>query len=1034
MIRKKIVKYVIVVLLVGVIFFSKNLLLSASSSDLNYIDLLSEEYTSSDKYVYNSIQIDIDDYKTTWNGYNGVGRGEGYGQRNVASGSSYRFDDNDIVNIIPKDLFFMVGEYHYLGEEYGFYICTEDNNYTYRSCVLVYDVDYTIPNYYASNSTCEIRVLFQCWYDGMDRNKSALGNLIVSEKDRAVVFLYNDDSLYLKNLSVGVDLENRDELNYGDENYQLIDYTNFDILDKGDYISYQEGYVVPKELPAKLGSNPDYELNTFEQILMIGMKNVLDKIGLEPILWLEKLQYFNVDENEDGKYDAFKVLQDFASGYDQVLEKEEFVRGAVCSTRSQTDDYNAKICVDGKFRVFTKFEGPIKVSERNYMKLNYDLSVTVVNEENNSTSTVTNSREFVYSKKMHLINKDEVQSAEIDQDLDNTAFFFRSTENQNLYFCAYGSENLSIKIYDNDGTLISSGINTILLGCLIDTSYIIIIDGEKNSKVIFNISETSGKYTSIDANNLNNIYLELEESNYILNIGNEEDGVYCFDFKSFINSNLLITIEDIEGNIIESEFEISLEQKYFAFYLNENNVYIIKIKNQELSNGSIHINIFNTAENMVNLNCLYNKDIDLTNEMVSNSYITYKNLYYINNRNAGFYNFELVVKNEDGEEIYLPQNSINIFNYNDDELELQYNVSGYQKSARNVENENGICAYLSRKGYFYLHILIPSGDYSEITLKVTSVDYQEIDIMDKMEEEFVETIITENMDYDYVKQIEINQTAKYRININIDSLENVSNIRVLMLKNIYNSSTNTYYKVDQFCIEINKLSDSIEISLTPGLYYIGYFDNSNENKISITFERELQINSYSYSAMITDPDSVTLCGSEVNLNNGLYRGNTITEGFTRYIYLNNTGGISNSRTDYYWYSSNDSVATVSGYGTVLAKNVGSDTTIKIYAVYKNDPSIIFIKTFIIKVETNTEEIIVPLTMTVNLNETKSINLGNSAPYNFLQYYSWYSDDTEIATVDYFGRVSGVSKGQTIIWGKYYIYNERVTIKIIVNII
>lgn len=1030
---KKILKIIIVIMFVQCFFLYRNLLVHAESSNMDYINALAKEYTNSDKYVYDNTQIDIDNYKITWNGYDGVGRGAGYGQRNMATDGSYRIDDNDIVKIVPKDLFYQVGEYHYLGEEYGFYIYTEDLGYTYRSCVLVYDVDYTIPNYYTSTSTCEIRVLFQCWYDGMDRKKSKFGNTIVSGKDRAVAFLYSDDTLYLQNLTVGVDLKNRDNLNYGDENYQLVDYTNFDIIDNGDYISYQDGYVVPKEISQKLKSNKEYELNGFEQVAMIGMKNILSKIGLGAINWVEKIKYINYDEDSDGNFDAFRVLKDFASGYDQVLQKEEFVRGAVCTTKSNSNSYNPKICVGGKFIVTTKFEGPIKVYERNYMNLNYDLSITVINEKNNSASTVNKSREFTYSKKMNLANKEKILVDKIDHDLNNIAFFFRTVETQKLYFNVYSTNSITMEIYDNEGNKISRGMNSIALECIKNTSYIIIISGEKGSQVIFNISETEGKNNLIEPNDLNIVNLRLSESNHILNIGNEPEGIYCFDFKSCINANLLITIEDIDGNIIEPEFRITLEQKYFTVSLTNETIYIIKITSQEVFSGIIYINVFNMEENCSELSCTYGEEINLTNQMEENAYVLYKNLVYINTINSGFYNFQLIAKNEKGVEIILPENSINIYDYNDDKIESQYNVLGYSKLAKNTENQNGMFMYLSRKGYFYLHILIPNNNYSEIKLKIIAVDNQRIDIIDRMEDVFFETITVDNASEEYVKQLEIKQTAKYRINITTDLIDNFDNIKVLMIKSRYDSSSNTYYKIDQFCIQMDNSVANAEILLTPGVYYIGYFGNIDFNKISIIFERKLQIDGHSYSTLYTDPDTLTQCGSEVRLNNGLYRGNEITEGFTRCIYINSIIGRSNSRTDYYWYSSNENVASVSNYGTVLAKKVDFDIAIKIYAVYKSDPTIIFVKTFVIKKETKNEKITIQLKMNIDLGKIKSIELANSAPYNFLQYYSWSTSNSTIASVDLFGRVTGNSKGEATIYGKNYIYNDRIIIIIVVNV-
>ena len=69
----------------------------------------------------------------------------------------------------------------------------------------------------------------------------------------------------------------------------------------------------------------------------------------------------------------------------------------------------------------------------------------------------------------------------------------------------------------------------------------------------------------------------------------------------------------------------------------------------------------------------------------------------------------------------------------------------------------------------------------------------------------------------------------------------------------------------------------------------------------------------------------------VLFNNGLCDNYTITEGFTRSIYLMVEDRLRDpmSRLEYEWYSSNESVVTVSSYGTVLARQVEIDTTVKI---------------------------------------------------------------------------------------------------------
>lgn len=106
----------------------------------------------------------------------------------------------------------------------------------------------------------------------------------------------------------------------------------------------------------------------------------------------------------------------------------------------------------------------------------------------------------------------------------------------------------------------------------------------------------------------------------------------------------------------------------------------------------------------------------------------------------------------------------------------------------------------------------------------------------------------------------------------------------------------------------------------------------NKNLISsldINIDREVNLSQFT---LVTDK-SYEQSGSEVHLNGGVLGETTITKGFTRPCYLGNDAPDTSSRLNYYWYSSNNNVATISSYGTITAVGVG--TTI-IQSVYKSD--------------------------------------------------------------------------------------------------
>ncbi len=84
--------------------------------------------------------------------------------------------------------------------------------------------------------------------------------------------------------------------------------------------------------------------------------------------------------------------------------------------------------------------------------------------------------------------------------------------------------------------------------------------------------------------------------------------------------------------------------------------------------------------------------------------------------------------------------------------------------------------------------------------------------------------------------------------------------------------------------------------------------------------------------IIPDPNNVTPVGTEVTKNGGEREDTTLSVGYTRCLYLDGDAP-SQSRLDYTFTSSDESIATVSVYGTVEAKSTG---TVVITCTYKKD--------------------------------------------------------------------------------------------------
>ena len=82
--------------------------------------------------------------------------------------------------------------------------------------------------------------------------------------------------------------------------------------------------------------------------------------------------------------------------------------------------------------------------------------------------------------------------------------------------------------------------------------------------------------------------------------------------------------------------------------------------------------------------------------------------------------------------------------------------------------------------------------------------------------------------------------------------------------------------------------------------------------------------------LVVDPEGAGTVGTEVTENEGAYGDPTMSVGYTRCIYLGPTAP-SQSRLDYTFTSSDESIATVSAFGTVEAKGAG---TVEIKCVHK----------------------------------------------------------------------------------------------------
>lgn len=204
--------------------------------------------------------------------------------------------------------------------------------------------------------------------------------------------------------------------------------------------------------------------------------------------------------------------------------------------------------------------------------------------------------------------------------------------------------------------------------------------------------------------------------------------------------------------------------------------------------------------------------------------------------------------------------------------------------------------------------------------------------------------------------------------------------------------------------------------------------------------------------LLLDPHSGVTVGTEVLLGGGSYLSNYMTQGYTRVLYLGSNAP-SQSRLDYFLTSTDESVVSISSYGTILAKNPGQAF---IKAVYKNDPNIIsYIPIYVYKDNTGIQRSItlttdsrpdpthngtevsllggLPGEKTIHIGYTRVICFSNGAPSTIIQDYIWQSSDSSIATVDNYGKVRALKSGIVTITCLYK-YNNNYIGTIVITVL
>ena len=507
----------------------------------------------------------------------------------------------------------------------------------------------------------------------------------------------------------------------------------------------------------------------------------------------------------------------------------------------------------------------------------------------------------------------------------------------------------------------------------------------------------SGQYSELTLNcesNLSNIVNLNQSYNKLYKLNVNCSKAYKFNVTSTIDVNIIVY--DINMNVLSNSCNIATP------FLSCGTYYI--------SLEFVDPNGAGSFEMLTSLRWT-SADIQLlsgVNEIKNSMHLNNENVYhckyyYNNNQGAGFYKISL----NTGSNIAYPEGTMKIYSDSSRTTILnRYGTTGINKQAITDSNENEIYLYLP-EGRSYIDIALPLTTYSSISLTIEQVESNNLNYLNTLSSTCLDEIFVNKTLPIYFEEVIIS----HRSTIQLDIMTNgtiTDNIPVYIMSK---EKENGYdIGVEIYRLKL-KLRDYITKSdrgpvfttiLDPRTYYIGYTGNNNNVSINLVIKRlvnqELNIN----GTLVADPanDLGFIAGNEVTLNGGSFRGNTITEGFTRHLYLmvENVLEEPMSRLEYDWYSSNENAAKVTAYGTVLALNVNADTDVTIYAVQKDDPSRVYLKTFTIKKETETDPIFISCEMSYsyaqeNGNYTLELDFSNS-PFPYLAYYDYSIEDND----------------------------------------
>ena len=506
---------------------------------------------------------------------------------------------------------------------------------------------------------------------------------------------------------------------------------------------------------------------------------------------------------------------------------------------------------------------------------------------------------------------------------------------------------------------------------------------------------------------------------------------------------------------------MTLVSEFLYIQGTNNNYYYFNV--QDLEEGRYHIKVnLASGSSSCNINVtldhrptspeeiLVNEPVDVLEHLHYSS-----NAYYFMRNKPGIYEVVLTGISSNGTIIY-PEGTITIVSGDNVVQKYVFTEEDYDNPATSLNGSNTMTWLVDDYANYYINIEISSTGLTSLQLEVRELDTFTLSASD----EFNET--SQLVNGDKFEILDVERTGEYNLQATYNGSQTDDMLFVILRKN----SDGLFEEVDGGLFN-NTTNFETDVLLNTGeKIYIGYFNGNGNGTLSLNIERNVN-NTFS---LMTDPNGNVTVGSEVSLNNGEYGGTTLTQGYTRIVYLGIDAPYIESRTQYNWYTTDSSVAIVSAYGTVTATAAWTGNqdykTVVIRAVYKSNPTIVGEITLTVYKETNTAiEVLTQYGMDVRgdgsqgtevtvLHEsqisigvmpdveihkgyTRYICLGSDSPSNIIQNFTWSIDrkdgETGNATVSQYGVIKGITEGDITIKGVYK-YNPRYIIYITVKIV